>query len=254
MNETERKQVWSWDGSVEGEKPDPIIQAIDARVDAFETYKERFVAVLRDAWKHGTKSEPLDVDSAWWRLTGLAREYFQRKTRRRKAVPASKRSERLGKIAKVLGEACRLFDEANQDDLINDLHLAWRDQIIGEREDADPDDLILYYGVPRKFARFIATLSRLHAAACKARDKVVPQEGRPKGSILDPDIIDTLARQYRWSTGLKLDKLTDKHFVEFVCTFLEAVGEARKRSKDYALEAIKYSLRPKRKKVPRVGE
>ena len=75
----------------------------------------------------------------------------------------------------------------------------------------------------------------------------------PEGSILAPDIVDILAHQYRWSTGLKLDKLTDKHFVEFVGTFLEAIGEARKRSKDYALEAIKYSLRPKRKKVSRRG-
>src|SRR5215475_8066032 len=109
MSETGRKKVNFWDGSVEGEKPDPITQAIDAGVDAFKTYKERFVAVLRDAWEHGPKSEPLDVDSAWWRLIGLAREYFQRKTLRRKAVPTAERSERLGKIAKVLGEVCRLF-------------------------------------------------------------------------------------------------------------------------------------------------
>ena len=211
---------------------------------SFATYRE-----------HGPKSEPLDVDSAWRRLTSLAIQYFQRKTLRRKAVPTAERSERLGKIAKVLGKVCRLFDEAKQDDLINDLYSAWRDQIrerAGAKYGGDPDGLILHGAVPHEFARIIATLSRLHAAACKARDKVVRQEGRPKGSILDPDIIDILAHQYRWSTGLKLDKLTDK--VEFVGTFLEAIGEARKRSKDYELEAIKYSLRPKRKKVPRVGE
>ena len=254
MSETRRKKVNFWDGSVEHEEEvaSPITQAIDAGVDAFKTYKERFVAVLRDAWEHGPKSEPLDVDSAWWRLTSLAREYFRRKTLKRKAVPTAERSVRLGKIAKVLGEVCRLFDEAKQDDLINDLHLAWRNQIT-DRE-GDPDGLILLVGVPREFDRILATLSRLHAAACKARDEVVPQEGRPNGSVLDPDIIDILAHQYRWSTGLKLDKLTDKHFIEFVGTFVEAIGEARRRSKDYAPEAIKYSLRLKRKKAPRVGE
>jgi hypothetical protein len=250
MSETGRKKVNFWDGSVEGEKPDPKIQAIDARVDAFKTYQERFVAVLRDA--HGPKSEPLDVDSAWWRLTSLARAYFWRKTPKRRAVPAAERRVRLGKIAKVLGEVCRLFDEAKQDDLINDLHLAWRNQIT-DRE-GDPDGLILHYGVPREFARIIATLSRLHAAACKARDEVVPQEGRPKGSVLDPDIIDILAHQYRWSTGLELDKPSDKHFIEFVGTFLEAIGEARKRSKDYASEAIKYSLKLRRKKERPIRE
>ena len=256
MSETGRKKVRFWDDGIEFEQEEelasPITQALDARVDAFKTYKEKFVAILRDAWKRGPRSEPFDVDLVWRRLTFWAVEYFRRKSPKRKAVPTAERSERLGKIAKVLGEVCRLFDEAEQDDLINDLHSAWRDQITDRG--GDPDGLILHGAVPREFARIIATLSRLHAAACKARDKVVPREGRPQGSILDPDIIDILAHQYRWSAGLKLDKLTDKHFVEFVGTFLEAIGEARKRSKDYALEAIKYSLRPKRKKAPRVGE
>jgi hypothetical protein len=78
----------------------------------------------------------------------------------------------------------------------------------------------------------------------------VLQRGRPQGSILEPDIIDTLVRYYQGSTGLKLGKPTDKHFIEFVGTFLEAIGERRNRSKDYALEAIKYSLRLRRKNVP----
>src|SRR5262249_35092177 len=147
--------------------------------------------------------------------------YFQRKMLR-KAVPTAERSERLGKIAKVLGEVCRLFDEAKQDDLINDLHSAWFDQIrerAGAKWGGDPDEIILLCAVPHEFARITATLSRLNAAACRGRDKVVRREGRPQGSILNPDIIDDLARQYRWGTGLKLDKLTDKHFVEFVGTF-----------------------------------
>jgi hypothetical protein len=137
---------------VEEKVASPITQAIDLGVKAFEAYKEKFVAILCGAWERGPKSEHFDVDLAWRRLTSLASEYFRRKALKRKGVPAAKRSERLGKIAKVLGEACRLFDEANQDDLINDLHLAWRDQIIGEGEsanDADPDGLVLLSRVPR---------------------------------------------------------------------------------------------------------
>src|SRR5262249_38740100 len=155
----------------------------------------------------------------------------------RKAVPTAERSERLGKIAKVLGEVCRLFDEAKQDDLINDLHSAWWDQIrerAGAKWGGDTDGIILHCAVPLEFARITATLESLHGAAGKGGKKAVGGEGGPKGSILTPDIMDDWARQYRWGTGLKLDKLTDKHFVEFVGTFLEAIGEARKRSKDYA--------------------
>jgi hypothetical protein len=119
-------------------------------------------------------------------------------------------SDRI-KMAKVLDEACRLFDEANQDDLINDLHLAWRDQIIGEREGAkyegDPDGLLLLVAVSREVARIIATLSRVRAAACKARDEVVPQRGRPKGLILTPDIIDTLAvSAVHWTKAGQTDR------------------------------------------------
>jgi hypothetical protein len=260
MSNSGRKKVSLWDGIIEHEEEvaSQKTQAINAGVKAFEAHKERLLSILRNAWERGPKSEPLNADQAWRHLTSLAFECFRRKTLKQEVVPAADRGERLGKIAKVLGEACRLFDEAKRDDLINDLYSAWWDQNIKDREspkvEVDPDGSHVLVLVPAEFAQIIATLSTLHVAACKARDEVVPQEGRPKGSILPPDIIDTLAHNYQQSTRLKLDKLTDKHFVEFVGTFLEALGEARKRSKDYALEAIKYSLRLKRKKVPRVGE
>jgi hypothetical protein len=259
MNNAERKKVGGWDRIIEHEEEvaSSTAQAINAGVTAFEAHKERLLSILRNAWERSPKCEAFDVDRAWRSLTSIATEYYHRKTLKRKAVPTAERSKRLGKIAKVLGEACSLFDEAKQDDLRNDLYLAWRDQSIGGRQnanEADPDGILLFVGVRREFARIIPTLYKLHAAACKARDDVVPLQGRPQGSILDPDIIDLLARNYQRSTGLKLDKLTDKHFIEFVGTFVEAIGGARKRPKDYALEAIKYSLKLKRKRERPIRE
>jgi hypothetical protein len=57
MSEIGRINV-NWDGSIAGEEEvatSPTTQEIYAVFDAFETYKERFVAVLRDAC--GPKSE-----------------------------------------------------------------------------------------------------------------------------------------------------------------------------------------------------
>ncbi len=164
-------------------------------------------------------------------------------------VLAANRSKRLRKIAKVLGEACRLFDEAKQDELINDLYSAWCDQNI--RDDVDPEGPLVLVRFQDEFFKVVAALSTLKAAACKARDEVIPQEGRPAGSILSPEIIDALANKYQESTGLKLDKLTDKHFVEFVGAFAAAIGQGHKVD---ALEVVKYALKLKRKKDRQIRE
>ena len=118
---------------------------------------------------------------------------------------------RLGKIAKVLGEACRLFDEAKQDDLINDLHSAWRDQITGKSRRPNRTGLDPPMRVPREFAQKFATLSKLHAAVCKARRSGGPQGERRKGSVLDRGYyLDILAHQYRVEHRARnWSKLTD---------------------------------------------
>jgi hypothetical protein len=102
-----------------------------------------------------------------------------------------------------------------------------------------------------EFDKVVANLSSLKAAAFKARDDVVHPRGRPKGSILAPDVIDTLADQYQECTGLKLDKLTVEHFVEFVREFATAVAPGRKVD---ALETIKYAVKRKRKRDNQVRE
>jgi hypothetical protein len=225
----------SWPDSEENKE-------VDRGLDRFERYKERFVAILRDAWNRGPKVEPLDVDRAWRDLTSVASVHLQRKTRKRKAVPAGERSKRLGKIAKALGEACCLLDEARRDDLIKDLYSPLRDQFEKEGECVNElklDEMVVV--VPRALNEIIATLSKLHAAACQARDDVVPQKGRPQGSILDEGIITSLAHNYELSTGLTLDTPTREHFVKLVGTFLEATGKPRKDGS--VLEAIKYAYR-----------
>jgi hypothetical protein len=252
------KWISHWGDTLQTYEPEPdaktqsIKAAIDAGVVAFETHEENILAVLRNAYECGAKSEPFDANRTWRHLTSLAFVHFWRKKLKQEAVLAADRSKRLRRIAKVLGEACRLFDEAKQDELINDLYSAWCDQNV--KPDTVPDGPLEIVRFSDEFDKVVATLSTLKAAACKAREEVILRDGRPTGSILAPDIIAALADQFEEFTGLKLDKLTDKQFVEFAGTFLQAIGEARKVSKDYALEAIKYACKLKRKKERPVRE
>ena len=84
---------------------------------------------------------------AWDDLTLLASEYFWLKRQRQELVLAADRSKRLRKIAKVLGEACRLFDEAKQDELIEDLYSAWYDQNVNN--DTVPEGPLDARSLPR---------------------------------------------------------------------------------------------------------
>jgi hypothetical protein len=249
------KWVSHWDGIIQSYEPGPdakieaVKAAIDAGVTAFETHKEKLLPILREAYERGTKSEPFDENRTWRHLTFLAGHYFWRERVKQEVLPAANRSERLLKIAEALGDARRLVDEAQQDELVNDLYSAWCDQNI--RYDVDPEGPLVLVRFQDEFDKVVAALSALEAAACKARDDVVPQVGRPTGSILSPDVIHALAHEYQQSTGLKLDKLTDEHFVEFVREFAAAVVRARKVD---ALEAIKYALKLKRKKDRQIRE
>jgi hypothetical protein len=242
-------------GFVQSYEPEPdaktqsIEAAIDAGVAAFKTHQENILAVLRNAYERGRKSESFDADRAWRYLTTVAFIYFWRKRLKQEAVLAADRSKRLGKIAKVLDEACRLFDEAKQDELINDLYSAWCDQNV--RDDIVQEGPLVLVRFEDEFFEVVAALSTLKAAACKARDEVIPREGRPAGSILSMEIVDALANKYQESTGLKLDKLTDKHFVEFVGAFATAIGQGHKVD---PLEVVKYALKLKRKKDRQIRE
>jgi hypothetical protein len=242
-------------GFVQSYEPEPdaktesIHAAIDSGVAAFETHKENLLAVLRNAYERGPKSGSFNADRVWRFLTLLAWDFFRRKRLKQEVVPAANRSKRLVKIAKALGEACRLFDEAKQDELIDDLYSAWCDQNI--KQETVPGGPLVIVRLSDEFDEVVASLSTLKAAACKARDEVIPQEGRPMGSILSPDIIDELARKYQETTGLKLDKLTDKQFVEFVRQFVAAIGQ---QGKVDALEVIKYAVKLKRKKDHQIRE
>ena len=95
-----------------------------------------------------------------------------------------------------------------------------------------------------EFEKRVAYLTSLEAAAFRAAETICQRRGRPKGSILSPDIIDRLVREYQLSTGMKLDKLTDERFVEFVGAFATAIGQGHKVN---SLEVIKYAQRVKRK-------
>jgi hypothetical protein len=227
-------------------------ESIDESVIAFEKHRENLLVVLRRAHESGANTGPFDADRAWRRLVTTAHVYLWFTRIKREKLPVAVCRDRLGKIADALGEARRLINEADQDEVLDYLYFAWRDQTIGEfaKCDAGPEGEIVI--LPDLFDEAVAALSALEVAACKARDDSAPRKWRPKGSVMSPQVIRMLARRYEASTGLKLNKLTDKQFVEFVGAFLGAVGA--KVSKNYALEAIKYALRLKRKAERHLGE
>jgi hypothetical protein len=103
-------------------KTEAVKAAIDAGVTAFEAHKEKLLTILCSAWHRGPKTGPFDAERTWRRLTFLAGTYFWRDRARREVLPAADRGKRLRKIAEILGEACRLLDEAAQDGPISDQH------------------------------------------------------------------------------------------------------------------------------------
>ena len=157
------KWVSDWGGIIQSYELEPssaaeaFKAAIEAGVSAFEGHKENLLTVLLNA--RGSKSQPFDQEKTWDRLSRLAWEYFWQKRVKQETRPARDRSKRLDRIANVLNKASRLFDDAKQDTLIDDLYSAWCE--LNVRDDAlrvqpvSATPLVVYrlaFGSPRSFA------------------------------------------------------------------------------------------------------
>ena len=172
------KWVSHWGGIIQSYEPESTPEAeefkaaIDTGVFAFKKHKDNLLAVLLKAWERGPKSQPFDKEEAWHRLTRVAWLYFWRKRVNQETRPAKDRSKRLSKIATILTKARRMFDDAKQDTLIDELYSAWCDLNISD--DAVPDGPLEIVRLPDEFDKVLAAFLALEAAALRALEEEAP--------------------------------------------------------------------------------
>jgi hypothetical protein len=199
----------------------------------FGRHKEALLAILRDEYKRGLKSAPVDADgaepmpfdtdrAAWHSLESLAYQYFHRERVKQKAAKPADRQARLRDIAKVLERARDMIRETMQSDFGGDLISGWWEGT-SEYAEAEGRFVDLLY-IEREFEKVVTSLAALETAAIRAADGVPTRRGRPKGTaILPRDYIEALAALYRDTTGSK-PGAGDGAFAKFVMKFLTALG------------------------------
>jgi hypothetical protein len=234
-------KVKLWDGIIEYEEAVPdartkaVRDAIEAGLTKFETHKEALLANLHDAYQHGQRSEPFDAGRSWRRLTSLAGTYFWEARIKKDVMPDADRT-RLRNLAKALGSARTLVDEAIQSDVGNELCGAWWEGT-SEYAEAKGGFVDLLY-IEREFRKVTASLAALETAASRAADDIPPgKRGRPP--ILPEGYIEALAGVYRASTGL-IPMAGGGPFTKFIIAFLTAIGRYNQNEDKSAIGTIKY--------------
>ena len=238
------KRVNHWDGIIQSYETEPSAEtqafevAIDAGVAAFGTQKDNLLAVLLNAYERGPKSNPFHADRAWDRLERMAWLYFWRKRLEHEGRPARDRSKRLRKIANVLGKACRLFDEAKQDALIDHVYSAWCDQNV--RDDTVPEGPLVLVRLEDEFDKVLAALSTLEAATLRAlEDKPNTKPG--PAAALQSDFIEALATMYLELTGREPGAGLGP-FYRFVMNFRAAIDLSYKTKDESGDERVNESM------------
>jgi hypothetical protein len=263
MSKAHGKMVELWDGIIQyyeepvDAKTEVFEAAIDAGLTAFETHKENLLAVLRNAYEHGPKSEPFDADKAWRRLTFLAGTYVWEARIKPEIIPPTKRRKRLRAFERAMGKARAMADQAMQDDVGDDLYGAWCKANIRYDADFDPKPPVTLVRIIDEFKKVVASLSILEAAASHAADDVLPRRsGKPANLAIG--YIRALAEIYRESTGREPGTGRRGPFTRFVMQFRAALDPSYKttdetggqRVDETMVDAIKLAL-GKRRKRPR---
>jgi hypothetical protein len=203
-------------------------EAVEARAGLveFNHHKKALLTILRNVYMHG-KPVPFDADKSWHRLIRLAHFYFGLEKMKQETMPAADRVKRLRELAKALGRARGMADEAMQDDVGNDLFRAWVAEIkippvsvVGVNDDGQS----VLVCIADEIKKVVASLAIFETAARRAANEAHKGRGRPKGaSVLPLDYIIGLAVLYRDSTGTK-PEARRKSFAGFVYAFLAAIG------------------------------
>jgi hypothetical protein len=165
-----------------------------AKLTSFAKHKTELLAILRATYQRGPKTKPFDANKAWQELIWIAEFYFKEAEFRRRAVPVSRRVERLRQIASSLIRARNLIDKTVGADLIK----GWCAEA-----NIPPDRYILnregsvLTRVADQIEDVVANLSTLARAAHRATVDIRPERGRPKGTVVLPsDCIRALAAVY----------------------------------------------------------
>jgi hypothetical protein len=214
---------------------------------SFEGHKTALLDILRKAHGGGAKSKPFDKQRAWRDLMIAAHWYFRRPAIKRKTLLPARRFERLQDLAKALSRARSIVNQAKLDDVAFDLFRGWwtetkRPPVWEQVADARAID-----AVADEITDAVAKLAALEAAARRAAGNLTKNVGPRSGTgILSMHDIIALKGLYQRSTGLE-PPMGSGPFVEFVETFLSAVGQGDKTTKDYVVEALKYAGKQARK-------
>jgi hypothetical protein len=226
-----------WDGIIKYAEPAPDAQTeairedIEARLDGFDSHQEQLLLHLRKAYERdGSKSEPFDEHKLWRRISIIFYQYCWRERVKRERISADDRAARLHKLAKVLGKARGMVDDAMQDDVGDDLFTAWA-------EEADESLM-----PAAEFKALVAGVATLEAAALRAAKEVHEERtgpGRPQ--VLSRGTILALARLYRTGTGTD-PGAGDGPFARFVFDFFTAL-DRRHFTYNSVIDAIK-DVRP----------
>lgn len=236
--------VSHWDGWAQSYQLEPSAEAqaceaaIEAGLTTFEQHKDRLVAILHNEYERGPKSEPFDAERAWGHLQSLASQYFWWKRVARQARPARDRSKRLRKIARALGRACYLINEAKKDALIEHLYSAWCDQNV--RNDVVPEGPLVLVRFSDEFDKVLVALSTLEAATLRAlEDK--PSTTPGPVAALHSDFIDVLADIYLELTGGRPGAGSGP-FYRFVMNFRAAIDPSYKTKDESGDERVDESM------------
>jgi hypothetical protein len=253
MSDGGGKKVTLWGGIVEYDEPvtragtEAVRAAIDAGLLKFEHHKEALLDILRRA--RNPECEPLEEDKWWVRVTNLAHTYFwEQRVKQHETLPSGDRAKRLLILARALGKARSLTDEAMADEVGDDLFSAW------QKENSEPPvsvvrndggSLALLQNAEEMFKKEVAGLAALEIAAQKAADAARRERvggGRPKGtSALPTGYILALADFYRNSTAAE-PATGDGSFAKFVRVFLDAVGQEDRITERHLIEMIEDAL------------
>jgi hypothetical protein len=237
------KWVSHWGGIIQSYELEPSSEAeafkaaIDADVDVFETHKEDVLAVLLDACDRGPKTDPIDKENAWHRLTRVAWQYFWRKRVDQKTRPAKDRSKRLSKIATVLTKAHRVFDDAKQDTLIDELYSAWCDLNIK----AVPDGRLEIVRLRDEFDKVLAAFPALESAALRALERGALSTKPGPDPVLPAEFILVLADEYLKLTE-RIPGAGQGPFYRFVMQFRAATDPSYKTKDEAGDERVDESL------------
>lgn len=211
----------------------------DARLAAFNKYKQELLGLLRTEHEGGPKLKPFDEERAWSSLTGLAAFYFGQRGQKPATTSAAQRIERLRDVAKVLSAARRLVNRTMQTDVGDDLFSAWW-EVTGS-EYAKPDGTFDPRYMEREYKQIMKNLGVLEKAALHGADHV-ERARRGKPPVLTRDDIWNVAAVYRENTG-SIPPASDGPFAGFVMKFMVATGRADEIEYESLVEAIKAARR-----------